>query len=107
MKNSEALKIQSAQEENDLKALGIGKHIIREERNENFEDKWLPKLKEKLGDNLQWIPSMYCWRIVDPNIMQVEIIDFYPKANKVFTYKDKKWTKPGLKYLINRYIGDF
>lgn len=47
MKNTEKLREQLATEENNLKALGIGKQLIREERNERFEEIWLPKLQSK------------------------------------------------------------
>ena len=38
---------QLATEENDLKVLALGKQLIREERNQRFEETWLPKLQEK------------------------------------------------------------
>ena len=47
MTNTDKLREQLATEENDLKALGIGKQLIREERNEKFEETLLPKLQTK------------------------------------------------------------
>ena len=100
MKNSDILKAKSAEEENDLIAMGIGKQIIREERSEKFEDKWLPKFKDKFGDNMQYIDKMFCWRIIIDDMKH----DFYPKANKVFNHKTQKWIKTGLKHLIEKYM---
>ncbi len=99
MKKSEELKKKSAEEENDLVALGIGKKIIREERNETFEEKWLPELKTKFGDKIQYIEKMFCWRITTDTMT-----DFYPKANKVFIHNKRVWIKPGLKYLIENLL---
>lgn len=101
MKQSEKLVEQYNEADNDLAALGIGKKIIREERIENFEEKWLKKFQLKFGDNINWVPTMFCYRINDNG----KIIDFYPKANKLFIKKNKpEWIKPGLKYLVKMYF---
>lgn len=100
MKESEKLKQQSAEEDNDLIAMGIGKKIIREERIEKFEEKWLKKFQLKFGDNINWVPTMYCYRINDNG----KIIDFYPKANKLFIKEKNNWVKPGLKFLVKMYF---
>ena len=95
MKNTDKLREQLATEENDLKALGIGKQLIREERAERFEDKWLPKLKEKF--NVMWYPTMGKY-IIEKN--SVEIYHYFPKANKLLIQHKNKWIKPALKWLI-------
>lgn len=99
-KKSEILKKKSAEEENDLISMGIGKQIIREERIEKFEEKWLKKFQIKFGENINWVPTMYCYRINDSG----KTIDYYPKANKLFIKEKNKWVKPGLKNLVKMYF---
>jgi hypothetical protein len=114
LSKAEVLKQTMAEEDNDLKAMGIGKKVLREERNEKFEEKWLPKFKAKFPD-MEYIGKMFCWRIIEPGeIITIEedltestrhrYIDFYPKSNKVFVHAQNKWIKPGLRYLIEKYF---
>jgi len=96
MRNLDKLREQLVTEENDLKALGIGKQIIREERNERFEDEWLEKITESPKvTQYQMANGGYIFWLNDGNI-----IDFYPKANKLLIRRKNKWIKPGLKWLI-------
>lgn len=99
MKNSEILKQQSAEEDNDLIAMGLHAKIIREERNERFEDKWLPKLKDKFGDYIKYDEKLFAWRIKHGP----DELAYYPKANKIFDYSSNTWIKQGLKYLIKKF----
>ena len=95
MTNTDKLREQLATEENDLKALGIGKQLIREERNERFEDKWLPKLQAKCNVKHDAQMGRYTFELNGFGVM-----DFYPKANKLLIRKLNKWKKPALKWLI-------
>lgn len=96
MKKTEELRNKLGTEENDLKALGIGKCLIREERNERFEDTWLPKLKEKVNVIANVPAGKYTF-----TLEAYGIIDFYPKANKLLIRKSNKWRKPALQWIIN------
>ena len=102
MKQSEILKKQLQEEENDIKAFGIECKIIREVKNERFEDTWLPRLEDRITkQNIAYNADMFRYTITTNSH---GIIDFYPKANKVLIRKDNKWIKPGLKWLINNMI---
>ena len=95
MKNTEKLREQLATEENDFKALGLGKQLIREERSERFEETWLPKLEAKCNVKHDAQIGRYTFELKGYGVM-----DFYPKANKLLIRKLNKWKKPALKWLI-------
>ena len=97
MRKSEKLRIEAQQEDNDLAALGKLTKALREERNEKFEDSWLPKLEaktevEKRPNGSYSFNSKY------------GIIDFFPKANKLLIRKTGKWKKPGLQFIVRNII---
>lgn len=94
MKKSEQIRAQMRAEENDLKALGLGGKVIREQRSENFEENWLPKLREIY--DVDYSPTIGSYTFELP---RHGIIDFYPKANKLLIRKRNKWIKPGLKWI--------
>ena len=95
MKNTEKLREQLATDENDFKALGLGKQLIREERSERFEETWLPKLEAKCNVKHDAQIGRYTFELKGYGAM-----DFYPKANKLLIRKLNKWKKPALKWLI-------
>lgn len=96
---SDYYKEQAAQEENDLKVLGLLNKAIREKRIENFDDNWKNKIIEhNRVKAFEDIPSQHKLTFHINNIGNC--IDFYPKANKVLIRKKNKWIKPGLNYLI-------
>jgi len=98
MTNSDKLRDQLALEENDLKALGIGKQLIRAERTERFEETWLPKLQAKCNVIYDAQTGRYTFELSGYGVM-----DFYPKANKVLIRKLNKWIQPGLKWIIREF----
>jgi len=98
MTKSDKLREQLSTEDNDLKALGIGKQLIREERNESFEEKWLPKLRAKCNVIYDIQTGRYTFELSGYGVM-----DFYPKANKVLIRKLNKWKQPGLKWIITEF----
>lgn len=93
MKKSEELKLQSQQEDNDIKSFALTCKALREKRSEKFVEDWLPVLQDR-------------FTITENNNKYTIItqdygtIDYFPKANKVLIRKDNKWVKPGLKWLI-------
>lgn len=97
MKKSEELHKQADTEDNDLKFMGLHHKAIREERSEKFEERWLAKFKEKLGESNVSYNGNGKYTFIFEGIKY----DFYPKANKFFSHQDKEWEKSGLKKLIN------
>ena len=87
-----------AEEDNDLKAMGIGKKLIRVERKERFEDGYLPKLEKKFKVTQDVLSGRYTFDSANHGV-----IDFYPKANKVLIRKLNKWIKPGLNWMIKQF----
>ena len=100
-KKSDQLKDDYRNEDNDLKVLGIGTKIIREERLEKFQDKWLVLLKEKY--DVHYNEQLYAYVIKDSSL---GLIHFYPKSNKVLICNKSKWEKPGLKFLIKNLLNN-
>lgn len=92
----------------DFKAF---KEEIRENRNEAWQ-KWLPRFKQIFEERMEQMPELGCYRIViaepkpdEPHKQAVkEIYDYYPMANKVHIHKNNTWHKPGLKFLIKKFI---
>ena len=98
MKKSEELKQQMAEEDNDIKAFGIGSKVIREQRSERFEDKWLSiliSLYDVLYDN----NGKYTIKSDSHGVL-----DYFPKANKLLIRNKNKWVKPGLKWITKNLI---
>lgn len=95
MTKSEELRNELLSEENDLKALGINNRLIREERSESFEYKWLPKLQAKCNVRHDAQMGRYTFELNG-----FGVIDFYPKSNKLLIRQLNKWQKPALKWLI-------
>ena len=97
MKESEKLRIEAEQEDNDLVYLGKITKVIRAERREKFEENWLEKLQEKTEvterDN-----GSYTFN------SKFGIIDFFPKANKLLIRNQNKWKNKALNFIINNII---
>jgi hypothetical protein len=98
MKKSEQLKIESQKEENDIKSFALGAKVIREERIEKFEETWLPKLKERYTVHYDANAHRYTFTT------DHGVIDFYPKANKLLIRSISQWIKPGLTWIINKFL---
>lgn len=94
---SQELKYKLSTEENDFKALGLGKKLIRHERTEKFELLWLPKLKEKC--NVEYDAKMDRYTF---EVNEWGTVDFYPKANKILIRQLNKWHQPGLQWIIQK-----
>jgi len=100
MKQSDLLKQQASQEENDIKAMGIYKKIVREERAERFEN-----YRDKLlanGFNLTEYEAQGKTTI-KPTIYGT--VDYFPKANKVLIRSKNKWVPGGLRWIIEELLG--
>lgn len=95
-KESDYIREQLNETDNDLRGLGLGKQLIRAERNEKFEDELLPKFQDKLGESIFKDNKKCCYTIRFCG----ETYDFYPKANKVLIRSISKWKTAGLNYLI-------
>lgn len=103
MKESEKITTQANQEENDLKALGLYTKAMREERMERFQEHFVPRLKEKLGDKF-WQTDQYSygfyWKIGECEYT----FTFYPKANRLLLHQSNKWIKPGLGWIVKNIL---
>jgi hypothetical protein len=103
MKKSEQLKQDAAQEDNDLKAIGMLNKSLREGRLERFEDDYLPKLVKWYDVVHQ--PDHHKYTIdTDTQTNKYGIIDFFPKANKVLIKRTNKWIKPGLDWINKKLL---
>ena len=105
IKKSVILKQEAAEEDNDLKAMGIDVKVLREERKEKFEEKWLPHLKEKYKDKVEFWEDLGRY---DIETEKFGLVWFYPKANSVFLskLKNKGWRKPGLKWIVENLFSE-
>lgn len=100
MKKSEQIRIEAREQESDLAYLGKMTKVLREERAENFEEKWYDKLLVIFGTITSWDDgTRYTFATQRHGEMT-----FYPKANKVLIHKSGLWKKPGLKWLIQTYL---
>jgi len=98
MKKSEKIKLEADQEDNDLKALGLYTKVLREQRIENFETNWLPKLKEGHICEKSTNQSYVIWS------SRFGVIDFFPKTDKCLFRKTQKRAKPGLQWIVKNLI---
>jgi hypothetical protein len=98
MKKSEELRQQLAEEDNDLKAMGLMNKVLRERREEKFEETWLPKIKSNF-DCIDELSTKGKLIILSTFYGK---LDYYPKANKVLIRNKNKWVKPGLKWLVTK-----
>jgi hypothetical protein len=98
MKKSEELRIRAGEIDSDIAYLAAANKIMREERKERFEDKWLQLLLAKT--NVCHNKEMERYEIWH---QKFRTIDFYPKSNKVLIRKDNKWCTNGLNWLIKNF----
>jgi hypothetical protein len=97
MSKSEDLKLESQQEDNDIKSFGLMCKSLREARSEKFVDGWL-------------IPLSTRYEVEESNFkytiktQKYGVLDYFPKANKLLIRKDNKWVKPGLKWIITNLL---
>lgn len=99
MNKSEELKNEMSAEENDFKALGLFTKALREKRNENFEQIWLPKLKELY--QVEHYPEMGKYII---NVSNKKTFHYFPKKNKMLFQQENRWIEKGLNYILNYLI---
>lgn len=103
MNKSEELNQQANQEENDLKALALYTKALREERMERFQERFVTRLKEKLGDQFWQIDQYsygFYWKIGERDYT----FTFYPKANRLLIHQANKWIKPGLQWIVKNVL---
>lgn len=96
MKNSEKLRNEANQEENDLAYMGKIKKSIREARLESFEESGIIESLER--NNCIVIPFDGSKYTIDTQ-SDLKVIDFFPKSNKILIRKDNKWIINGLKWI--------
>ncbi len=102
MKKSEEFREKAAQEDNDLKAMGLLNKSLREHRIEKFMESVLPLL-EKAGFDV--VESNHKYTIdTDTQEIKYGVIDYFPKANKLLIRKENKWIKPGLNWMLKNLL---
>lgn len=99
MKESEFYRLGIAKDDNDLRALGNYTKVLRCERKEVFEEKWLPKLKKVVFSVAYRKNGSYTFQ--HP---KYGFIDYFPKANKLLIRRKNKWIKPGLKWIVKNIL---
>lgn len=98
MKKSEALRIEAGEIESDFKYFGMANKIMREERKETFEDKWLPLLQKKVTVTYHETMGKYTF-----STRKLGTMDFYPKRNRVLVRDENRWVNRGLQWLIKNF----
>ena len=94
--NSEELRKQAAQADNDFQAMSLLNKSLREHRLEKFQDFIIP-LQQKGYDVVE---SNHKYTIdTDTQSIRFGIVDYFPKANKLLIRKDNQWIKPGLTWI--------
>lgn len=99
--NSEELRKQASEEDNDLKALNILNKALREKRYEKF-NQWYPLLKDKCI-SITFDERQFMFIIEH---QKFGLIRFFPKVNKIFQVRKNKWIKPGLRWLVTNIINN-
>ena len=98
MKKSEQLRKEAQSVEKDYDSLRLHAKAYREERKEEFEDKWLQQLLEKTNVSLDVTGGKYTM-----NHKRLGTIDFFPKANRVLVRYENRWISRGLQWLIKNF----
>jgi len=99
--NSEELKQEAHNKENDMAFLGAMKKAIRQERAEKFEP-WLEELKTS-----KKIISIISNEEQGKHTINTEkfgIVDYFPKANKLLIRKENSWKTQGLRWIKARLL---
>lgn len=99
MKESERLRKKAESTDNDLAALGVYNKVLREERSERWEEKWLNIFNEHFTVSINKNGS-YCIETDEGKL------DYYPKANKVLIRWKNEWKTAGLRWMIKTYMSD-
>ena len=98
MKRSEQLTLDAQNETNDLKALGLYNKALREKRLERWGDEWKSKI---IGsDKVKLYEEFPQQGKITLHLNDGNIIDYYPKSNKLLIRKENEWKTAGLNRLI-------
>jgi hypothetical protein len=104
LRKSEIL-VQIQQElENDSLAWSLEAKIKREQNKELFSERWLPKFKDWLQEDIKWDGKKECFTLSLKKDELPVVIDFYPKGNKVLIRKDNVWFKNGSQWLVKNVL---
>ena len=91
MKKSEEYKLKSAEEDSELKSFALLCKALREKRSEKFIEDWLPLLSQRYEIKERGNGSYSI------KTQEYDVIDYFPKANKLLIRRSNLWIKPGLK----------
>lgn len=103
---SKMLELESRMEDNDFKALGLINKARREKRLETFSKEWLEKITASpLVTAMIEGERKYTFYIIQyspKEDLADQVVDYFPKANKVLIRKENRWVINGLNWLIKR-----
>jgi hypothetical protein len=66
-----------------------------------FEDNWYATFQKKFGEHFWFDDKKFCYSLeLTQDTSNTQIVDYYPKADKILIRKENRWIKPGLSWLI-------
>jgi len=95
--NSKEIENELRSEDNDLKAMGLHRKFRRTKRQEEFVEKLLPEIEAKYEVKFD---EQSCRYTISSDKHQIDIIDYYPKSDKLLIRASNKWHKHGYAWLI-------
>lgn len=104
LRKSEILAEIQTEVKNDSLAWELDAKIKREGKVEFFSERWLPKFRAWLQDEIKWDDKKECFTLLLEQDDLPVIKDFYPKANRVLIRKQNKWLHNGLQWLIKNVL---
>lgn len=99
LRKSEIISEIAQEVEDDYKAIELYQRERRERNLETFEERWLPRFKQWLGENIYWDEKKFCYTLQYEWLDAPVIIDYYPKGNKALIRKENRWIHGGLNWL--------
>jgi len=100
MKKSDKLFVEAEQEENDFRYWSKIYDAEREKRKENFEDNFLPTIKN--SPHVLSIEERMSGSMLMIEFSDGVKIDYYPKKDRVFIKKLCHWKSYGKTWILNK-----
>lgn len=97
-RKSEQLKKEYEEEDNDLRAMGKGTKLMREQREERFREKVLPSLGKLYTVNHD---NNGKYSVITE---RHGTIDVFPRANKLLVRNKNAWHKPAVRWIMQNLL---
>jgi hypothetical protein len=104
LRKSEILEQIQMECEDDNTSWKLDKTIKREQNKELFKERWFPKFKDWLEEDIKWDSKKQCYTLLLEKDGQPSIIDFYPSGNKVLIRKENLWIDGGMGWLAKNVL---